>query len=170
MSKIHETRKCALSILDYVYFHEIAFEMSARHQKDSIYFDLLQKIAKINLARGYEKEKAELYKHFLLCGVEIKAAIPIIPTVIGDCAFDNDVQMFKHLLKQIIIQFKKFDFSIDDFLQDLNLLTIRWNVENIKSSLLHKLVGQCLYYEYNGFVTLEILRIFLKNNTLNIKK
>lgn len=166
MSKIYETRKCVLSILDYVYFHEIAFRMSAKHQKDAIYFNLLLKIDKINLARGYEKEKAELYKHFLLCGVEIKSAIP---TGTDNVASD-DVKIFRRLLGQIIIQFKKFKFSIDDFLHDLDLLTIKWNIKNIKSSLLHKLVGQCLYYEYDSFVTLEILRVFLKNKILNTKK
>ncbi|ENW93783.1 hypothetical protein [Acinetobacter sp. NIPH 298] len=155
MSEKYELRNCALNILDYLYFHELAFGLSAENTKDVIYFDLSNKIEKINLSRGYENKKADIYKHYLLCGVELFAALPTVSTPDIDFVTGN---------------FELYEFSKDFFLDDVMSLVIKCNIKNIDKSVMHKLVGQNFYYDYDKLVTIEVLKLFLDKKFLSIKK
>mgnify|MGYP000296506437 CR=1 FL=1 len=69
--KKFETRLSSLNIVDYIYTHDIVFLNSITEEKQKLYLDFLGEISDINFERNYYGKDAELYKHLLLCSIEI---------------------------------------------------------------------------------------------------
>lgn len=76
MARVSQEQKSALTIMDYLSFHDIAFFKNFTVENISLYSCILLGIDYINEERGHDGTRAELYKHFLLCYIEIVASTP----------------------------------------------------------------------------------------------
>ena len=101
--KKFETRLSSLNIVDYIYIHDIVFLNSITEEKQKLYLDFLGEISDINFERNYYGKDAELYKHLLLCSIEI-----IISTrqeyTDGEASLDTNDYSANYLEKPLIPQ------------------------------------------------------------------
>lgn len=156
-----ETKKYALNVLDYLYYHDFVFSVNCTKYREIQYELILSTIDDLNLVRAYDGKKAALYKHFLLCGFEIKSNIL---NEIDNFGFLKDAnEIFKKLLYQVV----DCNFLENDFLKDVDFLIDKF--KNINKSFTCKLVGWSLYYEYDAMSIWVLIRL-LSANVLTIKK
>lgn len=156
-----ETKKYALNVLDYLYYHDFVFSVNCTKYREIQYELILSTIDDLNLVRAYDGKKAALYKHFLLCGFEIKSNILNEIDNFGFLKYANEI--FKKLLYQVV----GCNFLENDFLKDVDFLIDKF--KNINKSFTCKLVGWCLYYEYDA-MSIGVLIRLLSANVLTIKK
>lgn len=165
--KKFETRLSSLNIVDYIYIHDIVFLNSITEEKQKLYLDFLGEISDINFERNYYGKDAELYKHLLLCSIEI-----IISTrqeyTDGEASLDtNDYSAI--FLEKILNLAIKYDFNNVSFLADVFRLRDKFELMKLESYYGYKLVGQCLYIEYKN-ISIEVLKVFLNLEIVNVKK
>lgn len=73
MPKINKTQETALEVVDFLYFYDLATLASFTEEKKEVYGQINNVIDTIVLIKKFFDEKAEIYRHFLLCGVEVVA-------------------------------------------------------------------------------------------------
>lgn len=73
MPKISKTQETALEVVDFIYFYDLATLASFTEEKKEVYGQINNVIDTIVLIKKFFAEKAEIYRHFLLCGVEVVA-------------------------------------------------------------------------------------------------
>lgn len=71
MLPFNKIQDIALTLLDYLYFYDITSLTTSTEEKFCIYAKLLNTLDNINVERGHDEYRAELYKHFLLCSLEL---------------------------------------------------------------------------------------------------
>lgn len=161
MVKKTELKKYALNVLDYLYYHDYVFLENNTNVREVQYSLILEMIDNLNLERGYDGKKAELYKHFLLSGFEIKSNI-----LREDYNFQllkDFGQLYEKLLNEVIA----CNFLEDDFLKDLDCLMTKF--KEVSKNFIFKFVGFCLYYEY-GSMAIGGLISLLSREILDLKK
>lgn len=156
-----ETRRAVLNVLDYLYYHDFVFSLNFTQDREMQYWLILSAVDDINLAQGYDGEKAALYKHFLLCGLEIQGSMLCDVNNFG--LLKNANELFEKVLCQVV----DCEFLEVDFLKDLDFLIDKF--KNINKYFTCKLVGFCLYYEYNA-MSMGVLICLLSKDILKIKK
>ena len=156
-----ETRRAVLNVLDYLYYHDFVFSLNFTQDREMQYWLILSAVDDINLAQGYDGEKAALYKHFLLCGFEIQGSMLCDVNNFG--LLKNANELFEKVLCQVV----DCEFLEVDFLKDLGFLIDKF--KNINKYFTCKLVGFCLYYEYNA-MSMGVLICLLSKDILKIKK
>lgn len=155
-----ETRRAVLNVLDYLYYHDFVFSLNFTQDREMHYWLILSAVDDINLAQGYDGEKAALYKHFLLCGFEIQGSMLCDVNNFG--LLKNANKLFEKVLCQVV----DCEFLEVDFLKDLGFLIDKF--KNINKYFTCKLVGFCLYYEYNA-MSMGVLICLLSKDILKIK-
>ena len=80
MPRRTESQNIAINILDYLFLHDVASMVTFSDAKNSFYSDLLGTLVYINSARNHNGVKAEIYQHFILCGIELIANYSSHPT------------------------------------------------------------------------------------------
>lgn len=162
-----EIRLSALNIVDYIYTHDIAFINSITKEKQKLYLDFLGEISDINFERNNFGKDAELYKHLLLCSVEI--IISTREEYIDDETYVDANYSSAIFLEKILNLAIKFNFNDISFLADVLKLRDKFDLNNLESYYGYKLVGQCLYLEY-GNISRQILKVFLNLEIVDVKK
>jgi hypothetical protein len=76
MPKRTNPQTAALNIMDYLFINDVESLASFNHAKNTFNVDLLSIIDRINSVRRNEGKIAELYKHYVLCGLEMKLNLP----------------------------------------------------------------------------------------------
>jgi len=71
MPKLNEVQNNALEVVDYLYFYDIVALETFNEEKKEVYSCLLNSIEHILSYRNLSSKQYEIYKHYLLCGVEI---------------------------------------------------------------------------------------------------
>ena len=165
MARVSQEQKSALTIMDYLSFHDIAFFKNFTVENISLYSCILLGIDYINEERGHDGTRAELYKHFLLCYIEIVASTP--DHEFNELKSINYSELSDALLKKILNQVIKNNFSSDYFFNDCNKLKIKFKLEKLDKYLSYKLVGHCLCYKY-GNSTVWLLRKLLDNGIVSV--
>ncbi|MEG2723412.1 MAG: hypothetical protein RR944_11910 [Acinetobacter sp.] len=164
MSKLTDVQKSIITVLDYVYFHDIVSMVTFSQEKLDFYRKLLGSLKQIALNRGYVDFKAELYKHMLLCGIEIYASdIRGESKGVSYNSFESNLRME---LKKAIEE-AKFDFK--HYSEDLENLIEKYRLNQIDYSLIYKLVSQILCYEFDS-IALVVFVKFLNCKFLTTTK
>ena len=168
MARSSEAHKLALTIMDFLYFHDIAFLVSFSDAKNIFYSDLLSYLEEINLVRKYKGQRAELYKHYLLCAVEIFMGTS------HDLEGSEDIdytELSNELLDAIVADILKHNFSVADFNFDFIGLIEELKLTDLPRSVGYKLVSQILAFECYGIsISTHVLTKFLGMNILEVKK
>lgn len=73
MPKLNAIQETGLEIVDFLYFYDLAALSAFTEEKKAVYGQLNNVIDDLVYRKKFVDEKAEIYRHFLLCGVEILA-------------------------------------------------------------------------------------------------
>lgn len=162
MPTLTDTQNAVLNIMDYLFIQDVESLASFNEAKNSFNKDILSIIDRINSARSNNGKTAELYKHYVLCSLEVMLNLPFeIEGLIDEEQLDKS----KFVLDKIINGVLENDFYEDEFQDDLNNLFKYFEGLRQDKGTIYKLVRQSLYFEYYNvaivaykkFIDLEIL-------------
>ena len=164
MPKLTDLQNSTITLLDYLYFHDILSMETFSQDKLDFYRKILGLINQINQQRGYTSERAELYKHYLLCGLELTSLV----VTKNKSPFFTDSSKAR-LEGEIGNQLKKANFDINEYSKDLDKLVHDCEIKEANFALIYKLVSQVLCYEYDN-ISIVFLINMLDNNILDTKR
>ena len=104
----------AINILDYLFLHDVATMSTFSDAKNIFYPDFLGTLDYINSARSHHGIKADIYQHFISCGVEL---LTNYSQPAGELRIRVDCA-----LKELTSEVVKHGFVANDFISDLNEL------------------------------------------------
>lgn len=121
--------------------HDVATMSTFSEEKKAFYNKLLGNIKFINSYRQLNGIKAEIYTHYLLCGLEI-------------LGFDQQESKeirpeLEKILDKLTENIESNGFSGNIFLSDLDDLVRENQFYSLPKELIYKLVAQCLYFDYD---------------------
>ena len=96
----------------------------------------------INSARSHHGIKADIYQHFISCGVEL---LTNYSQPAGELRIRVDCA-----LKELTSEVVKHGFVANDFISDLNELNNEYKFYDLAKELTYKLVAQCLYFDFDS--------------------
>lgn len=166
MPKLTDTQNAVLNIMDYLFIQDVESLASFNKAKSSFNTDLLSIIDRINSVRGNEGKIAELYKHYVLCGIEMKLNLPF---EIEDSFDQEKVDKANFISNQIIDKFAQYDFREDEFLDDMDNLFNHFEELRLDKGTIYKVVRQCLYFDYDN-VSIVAYKRFIELGILETKQ
>ncbi|MFW1745479.1 hypothetical protein ACG9XW_04520 [Acinetobacter guillouiae] len=140
MTNLNLDQETALDILDYLYFYDIVSLMTVTPEKRGSYDQLNNTINNLVSNKKLSLIKSEIYKHFLLCGIEIIVTnnFEFTALVPGDQMYKNmekrfystdHVERYSISFNYICEEVRKFGYVDENFILDifyiLNLTDIR---------------------------------------------
>lgn len=172
MPKLTDTQNAVLNIMDYLFIQDVESLASFNEAKNSLNADLLSIIDHINSVRRNYGKKAELYKHYVLCGLELMLNLPF---EIEDSFDECNLNKSKFILDRIIHSVLQNSFDEDEFLDDMNNLFRHFESLKLDKGTIYKLVRQCLYFDcdnvaisaYKKFIDIELLNTQQYNASLS---
>lgn len=132
----------AINILDYLFLHDVATMSTFSDAKNIFYPDFLGTLDYINSARSHHGIKADIYQHFISCGVEL---LTNYSQPAGELRIRVDCA-----LKELTSEVVKHGFVANDFISDLNELNNEYKFYDLAKELTYKLVAQCLYFDFDS--------------------
>lgn len=166
MPQLNDVQNHALEIIDYLYFYDMAALGTYSEEKKEVYSRLLNGIDLLLSDRSLELRDFQIYKHFLLCGVEI------VTTEDDVHADENDkgvrapenfkktrlVRAYLNLLDEVA----KHKVNIEVFREDINKLIRMSEIDLDNSNVSRRLVSQVLWFEFSGSIAAHVYRYFKK--------
>lgn len=152
MVRVTEWKISAFNILDYIFIHDLASMSTFSDLKNEFYRYVADEIDTINSQRGFAEYRAEVYKHYLLCGIELKL----------NQVFES---RFKRIIGELLLRVKSSGFPVSTYLQDVFNICGHSNISCLDGTVKYKLLAQFLYFEFdsasmsffNKLLELEIL-------------
>lgn len=157
MPRLSNAENTALNIVDYLFFHDVASVSNYSAPKHNFYNELGKVLNNIILAKPYIGRRGQLYRHFLLCGLEIMASSHVQAS---NEIFAKDLQQTLPITQQLLEQVEEQGFDRAEFNRDLYKLEQDFKIEQLDKSLSYKLVAQFLWWEYD-FISLAVFAKFL---------
>ncbi|MGS0707701.1 hypothetical protein ACVBEE_14560 [Acinetobacter sp. ANC 3781] len=111
-------------------------------EKNAFYPDLLGTIDYINSARNHHGIKAEIYQHFILCGIEILANY--------SQSYEEFNIKLDFILNELIYEVVNNGFLKDEFISDLSELNLEYKLSTREREVVYKLVAQILYFDFDS--------------------
>lgn len=158
-----ENQNRAISLMDFLYFHDLASLSTFSVPKNEFLLKLKKSVDDLTFARGHRDRDFCVYKHFILCSIEILAGTPQ-PSEVND--YDELVMAADTLLEKVEFDVKKYGFSVEEFCADIKALDEIYYFSTVDKVLVYKLVAQYLYFEYD----LSSIAVFNKFLELGILK
>ena len=147
MPRITDTQTAVLNIMDYLFIQDVESLASFNDAKNTFNADLSAIIKRINSVRRNEGKIAQLYKHYVLCGLEMMLNLPF---EIEDPTDQEQFDKANFIFSQIIKNFAQYDFSEDEFLDDMENLFNHFEKLRLDKGTIYKVVRQCLYFDYDN--------------------
>ena len=166
MPSLTPTQNAALNIIDFLYIRDVESLSSFNDAKNNFYPDLLAIIDRINSVRNFFGIKAELYKHYLLCFLEIR--INFLSKLERDLS-EEKLDKAKFVLDELIYRFLNYGFSDIDLNNDLSSIINEYKSILLNEELFYKLVSQSLFFEYDNS-SVFVYKKFLELNILKSSK
>lgn len=156
-----EHENIAINILDYLFLHDVASMSTFSDAKNDFYPDILGTLNYINSARNHRGIKADIYQHFILCGIELL-------TYHSQLAGEVQIRV-NCALEELISEVVKHGFLEDEFISDLNELNNEYHFYDLARELTYKLVAQCLYFDFDS-TSFSVFFNFLNMRILQSEK
>lgn len=178
MPKLNSVQEVALKVVDFIYFYDVvaltAFQPTGENK--AVFKQLNRLIADVITERNLSGERAEIYKHFLLCSIEMHATFNIDRKLIvyGDLSKGDRYyivrqwheEAYELLLTQVLkAGFKRYEFETDV----LNIMDIS-SIEKKPNYICLGLVGLALSFDFLVCIAAHVYRKFLDINILNTGK
>lgn len=154
----------AVTILDYLYFYDIVSLQTLTNDKIEFFVLLLSKIDEICKSRFLKDERAELYKHYIICYFEIKKS-PSKHFKLKEEAKEKRNLFIKELVKRI----DDAKFDREEFGRDIDELESQLDLKNREVKFFYNLTSQMLYFEYDS-IAIGVLVYFIELGILDSKK
>lgn len=157
MPRLSNAENTALNILDYLFFHDVASVSNYSVLKHNFYNELGRVLNIIILGKQLIERRGQLYRHFLLCGLEIMASSHVQAS---NEIFAKNLRQTLPITQRLIDQVEKQGFDTAEFNRDLYNLEHYFKIDQLDKSLSYKLVAQFLWWEYD-FISLAVFVKFL---------
>ena len=105
--------------------------------KNEFYGYVTDEIDTINSQRGFTEYRAEVYKHYLLCGIELKL----------NQVFES---RFKRIIDEVLLRVKSSGFPVSTYLQDVFNICGHSNISCLDGTVKYKLLAQFLYFDFDS--------------------
>ncbi len=105
--------------------------------KNEFYRYVADEIDTINSQRGFAEYRAEVYKHYLLCGIELKL----------NQVFES---RFKRIIGELLLRVKSSGFPVSTYLQDVFNICGHSNISCLDGTVKYKLLAQFLYFDFES--------------------
>jgi hypothetical protein len=105
--------------------------------KNEFYRYVADEIDTINSQRGFTEYRAEVYKHYLLCGIELKL----------NQVFES---RFKRIIDEVLLRVKSSGFPVSTYLQDVLNICGHSNISCLDGTVKYKLLAQFLYFDFDS--------------------
>lgn len=191
MTNLTLDQETALDILDYLYFYDIVSLVTFTQEKKKTYDQLNNTINDLISSKKFSPIQSEMYKHFLLCGIEIIVTnnLEFTSLVPGDQMYKKEAKRFyttDHIerysisFNYICEEARKFGYIDETFILDifyiLNLSDIREKPHDVCFRLAFQVLGysteeSITNHVYKKWLDLSILESdkYSKNNVYNEK-
>ncbi|MDM1020440.1 hypothetical protein QSV37_09010 [Acinetobacter sp. VNK23] len=147
MPRITDTQTAVLNIMDYLFIQDVESLASFNDAKNTFNADLSAIIKRINSVRRNEGKIAQLYKHYVLCGLEMMLNLPF---EIEDPIEQEQLDKSNYVLDRIIYNVLLNDFYDDEFLDDMKNLFNHFQELRLDKGMIFKVVRQSLYFDYDN--------------------
>lgn len=137
MVRVTEWKISAFNILDYIFIHDLASMSTFSDLKNEFYRYVADEIDTINSQRGFAEYRAEVYKHYLLCGIELKL----------NQVFES---RFKRIIGELLLRVKSSGFPVSTYLQDVFNICGHSNISCLDGTVKYKLLAQFLYFDFES--------------------
>ena len=137
MVRVTEWKISAFNILDYIFIHDLASMSTFSDLKNEFYGYVADEIDTINSQRGFTEYRAEVYKHYLLCGIELKL----------NQVFES---RFKRIIDEVLLRVKSSGFPVSTYLQDVLNICGHSNISCLDGTVKYKLLAQFLYFDFDS--------------------
>lgn len=137
MVRVTEWKISAFNILDYIFIHDLASMSTFSDLKNEFYRYVADEIDTINSQRGFDEYRADVYKHYLLCGIELKL----------NRVFES---RFKRIIGELLLRVKSSGFPVSTYLQDVFNICGHSNISSLDGTVKYKLLAQFLYFDFDS--------------------
>lgn len=177
MPKLNEVQNNALEVVDYLYFYDIVAVETFNEEKKATYSRLLNAIDYILSDRNLSSIQYEIYKHYLLCGVEVyitqhsNIKIGKVDKVLTqqqkDEAYKEISQQRMDIIFEALIQeLNDRGLGTEHYWQDILKIFYSSKISNASISFGFRLVSQVLWSEFEGSIAANVYRKFVGLNIL----
>ncbi len=105
--------------------------------KNEFYRYVSDEIDNINSERGFVEYRAELYRHYLLCGIELKL----------NGVFESEIKI---IIGELLLRVNSSGFSEFMYLQDVLNICNHSNISCLDGTVKYKLLAQFLYFDFDS--------------------
>ena len=154
-----------ITLLDYLYFHDIVALQTFSDEKNSFYQQLTLSLRLIVDKRHYKDLRAQHYQHLLLVGIDLIASYDE-----PSKSMQVDNQQFTQALNdELCLNIAKAGFDLDEFEQDLNDVLEQYPLAQFSQEVLYKVVSQVMCYQFDN-ITVCVLSRLLDHGFLSLVK
>lgn len=180
MPSLNEVQHTALEVVDYLYFYDIVAAETFNEEKKAVYSRLLNAIEHILLRRNFSSRQYEMYKHYLLCGVEVvttqytnikigKVDESLTEPQKHEAYRKINQQRLGIVFQALVQEVHANGLDTEYFNQDIVTLIDLSLINEASHSVSFRLVSQVLWTEFAGSIATYIYRKFVKLNILTKK-
>ncbi|MCH7310521.1 hypothetical protein [Acinetobacter sp. ANC 4805] len=181
MPRLNDVQNTALEIIDFLYFYDMVALQSFTEEKKDIYTQLDELIDEVLEEKQLTGQKAVIYRHYLLCGIEIVSSFDKnhkwqIPELNLNERQQGEIQDQMH--KQSVMiplwhlkeRLKKSGRFEGDFVEEVYTLIELSQIDKASHSVCHKLVAQMLWFNVEHNVACHVYRRMVTLRILNSAK
>ncbi|HAV4461913.1 TPA: hypothetical protein JIR21_12425 [Acinetobacter baumannii] len=181
MPKLNDVQNTVLELVDFLYFYDIVALQTFTKEKNDFYLKLDKLLEEIIQEKQLTGQKAEIYKHYLLCGIEIVSSFDKnrkwqIPELnlnerqqgeIQDQMYKQSVTIPLWHLKERLKESCRFE---GDFIKEVYELIKLSQIDKASYTVCHKLVAQMLWFGTEHSITCHVYRKIVTLGLLNSAK
>ena len=180
MPSLNEVQHNALEVVDYLYFYDIVAAETFNEEKKAVYSRLLNAIEHILSDRNFLPTQYEIYKHYLLCGVEVfitqhsnikigKVDESLTQQQQNEAYRQINQQRLDIVFEALLQELHNSGHDTEHFCQDVVILTNLSQISEASEAVGFRLVSQILWTEFAGSIATYVYRKFVGLNILTKK-
>lgn len=166
MPKLNDFQNSTITLLDYLYFHDIMAMETFSDEKLNIYGKLEGLLESISHKRITGDLRIEYYKHLLIVGLDFELTFRVDKYIFKGSEYEQMEKNYRIYLTQ---QIEQLGFNLDEYEQDLEELLAKTPLESISDAAAFKIVSQMLYFEYDN-ITIGVFSKFLDDGFFTVAK
>lgn len=178
MAKLQPIQEAALDVIDFIYFYDVVSlsSFSSTGENEALHKHINTLIDSIIDARHFTGADAVIYKHFLLCGVEIGVTFNVECEVFSEHEMSegDKRQAIRDLHEKAIdvlrIEIQKKGFKRYEYETDVLDILEKTSIEAMPNSICFSLVAKALSFDFEGCISAHIYRKLLDLEILKTEK
>lgn len=178
MAKLTPVQESSLEAVDFIYFYDVVSlsSYSSTGENEAVHKNINTLIDSIVDAKSFTGATAAIYKHFLLCGVEIGATFNVECEVFPEHEMSegDKRQAIRDLHEKAIdvlrIEIQKKGFKRYEYETDVLHILEKSGIEAMPNSICFGLVAKTLSFDFEGCIAAHIYRKLLDLEILNTDK